>query len=230
MIAPIDEQVRDWLKNVAGDATISFSRPSDEAAELVLFVYLFDIERPAAVPSGRIPPMQLRLGYLVSSCGPDPIAAHELLGKVIAAASTQSQYSLEFGPPTTAAWTALNLSARASFILRATASDVRDERLAQPVRTAQVSSLPLEAITGRVIAPDGTPLAGAAVDVVALGRTATASADGRFVLEGVTNAIDLLIRARVKGREVAVTRPAHSSDDVTIVIDVGAASSQGSKT
>jgi hypothetical protein len=62
------------------------------------------------------------------------------------------------------------------------------------------------------------------VDIADLGRTATAKADGRFVIEGVTNAIDLTLRARAKGREVEVKRAAHSTGDVAIVIDVAASS------
>jgi hypothetical protein len=224
MIEAIDEQLRDWLKSIVDGAAISFARPSDDASELTLFAYLFELDRPVAVPSGRTPPVQLRLSYLVTSCGPDPVAAHALLGKVIAEAGTQAQYSLDFGAPAAAAWSALNLAARASVILRATASDARDERLAPPVRTAVLSALPMQAIAGQVTAKDGTPLAGAVVDIADLGRTATAKADGRFVIEGVTNAIDITLRARAKGREVEVKRPAHSSGDVAIVIDVAASS------
>lgn len=222
MIETIDAQLRDWLKTVADGSNISFSRPTDETTDLTLFVYLFDIERPAAVPSGRTPPMQLRLGYLVSSCGPDPIAAHALLGKIIAEAGTQSQYSLEFGEPAAAAWSKLNLSARASFILRATASAQGDVRLAPPVRAAVLSSLPLETLSGIVTAADGTPLPGAVVTIESLGRSATAQVDGRFTLDGVSNAIDLSIRARAKGREVIIARAAHSAGDLHVVIDVAA--------
>jgi hypothetical protein len=222
MIDSIDAQLRDWLEALVDGSNISFSRPSDEAEKLTLFVYLFDIERPAAVPSGRTPPTQLRLGYIVTACGPDPIAAHALLGKIIAEAGTQSQYSLEFGEPASAAWSALNLAARASFVLRATASVPSDKRPAPPVREAVLSALPLASVAGTITAADGTPLPGAVVTIDELGRTATAQADGRFALDGVSNAIDLSLRARAKGREVEVKRPAHSTGDLHIVIDVAA--------
>lgn len=220
MIEIIDARLRDWLTTVADGNDISFALPSNDASKLTLSVYLFDIDRPAAVPSGRTPPLQLRLGYLISACGPDPIAAHALLGKIVAEAGTQSQYSLEFGAPAAAAWTALHLSARASFILRATASADIGGVVAKPVRTTVLSSLPIEALSGTVTASDGTPLSGATVAIPELGRTTTAGADGTFMLEGVTSAVDLTLHARAKGREAIVKRAAHSTGDVNVVVDL----------
>lgn len=226
MLDTIDEEVRDWLKGIVKEAVISFSLPSDEVDKLVLFAYLFNIERPAALPPGRTPPMQLRVSYLITAAGPDPVAAHGLLGDAIAAASAQSQYALEFGSPNAEAWASINLPARASFVLRATATQKRDIKPSPLVVTPIVHSAPLERLVGQVVAADGTPLAGAVVEVPGLGRTTTANSEGRFVLEGVTASIDLTVRAQSKGREVEVQRAARTTDDFKIVIDVVAASTQ----
>jgi hypothetical protein len=221
VIETIDDDVRAWLASVAGSmAAISFDLPPPTGEQLTLHAYLFDIDRPLAVSSGRLPPMLLRLGYIVTCSGPDVPAAHAVLSKLIAAAETNAQFSLEFGPAVAAAWTALHVPARAGFVLRATASKERAGQIAPPVRGARLETVSLQPLSGRVTAKDGTPLAGATIEASSIGRTATTDADGRFTLEGATNALDLSLRVRAKGSETEVTHAAHSTGDYTIAVDV----------
>jgi hypothetical protein len=220
MIEEIDGQVRDWFTSIAPQASISFALPPAEGEQLTLHAYLFDIDRPLAVPSGRIPPMQLRLSYLVAVSGPDAVAAHAVLGNVISGADAKPQFALEFGEAAAAAWKAVHLPARAGFVLRATALKERSGRIAPAVRTARIDAVPLESLSGRVVAKDGTPLAGAVVEAPSIGRSVTTDANGRFKLEGVTSTLDLSLRARAKGAQTESTRPAHAREDFTITVDV----------
>lgn len=220
MIEDVDAQVRDWLKGIAGDASISFALPSGESEQLTLYAYLFDIDRPLAAPSGRLPPMLLRLGYLVTSSGADALAAHAVLSKVISAADGDPQFSLEFGPAAATAWTALHLPARAGFVLRATALKERTGSIAPPVRSVQLETVSLEPLSGRVVAKDGTPLPGAIVEATSIGRSATTDVNGRFTLEGATNELALSLRVRAKGVETEISHPAESTPDFTIAVDV----------
>lgn len=164
--------------------------------------------------------MQLRLSYLVTVSGPDAVVAHAVLGDVISGADARPQFALEFGEAATTAWKAVHLPARAGFVLRATALKEREGRIAPAVRTARVDTVPIESLRGRVVAKDGTPLAGAVVEAPSIGRSATTDVDGHFKLEGVTSALDLSLRARAKGAQTEMTRPAHAGDDLTITVDV----------
>ncbi len=222
MIEQIDGQVRDWLKSVASDASVSFAIPSDGAAQLTLYAYLFDIDRPLAADSGRVPPLRLRLAYLVTASGPDPLAAHAVLSKVIAAADGDPDFSLEFGPAATTAWAALNLPARAGFVLRATAVREREGTIAPPVKSARLETVSLEPLSGRVVANDGTPLPGAIVEAASLGKSVSTDANGRFVLEGASNEIDVPLHVRVKNTQTDVTHSAHSAGEITISVNVTA--------
>ncbi|HEY1656501.1 MAG TPA: carboxypeptidase regulatory-like domain-containing protein [Candidatus Tumulicola sp.] len=222
MIEQIDAQVRDWLASTASEAAISFALPTEEDAALTVHAYLYDIDRPLAASSGRLPPVQLRLAYLVTSSGPDPLAAHAVLSKIIAAADANPQFTLEFGPAAATAWTALHLPARAGFVLRATAVKPRDGSIAPPVRSARIDSISLEPIVGRVVATDGTPLPGAIVEAASIGRSVTTDANGRFTLEGATNEIDLPLRVRVKGTSTDVSHPARSVGEYTIAVNLTA--------
>lgn len=220
MIEVIDNQLRDWLRSVAGNVDVNFALPAGEPSRLALYAYLFEIDRPQAAPSGRTPPLQLRLGYLVTSSGPDPVDAHATLGKIIAAADSAGQYSLEFGASAAAAWSALNLPARASFVLRAIARQERSGAIAPPVHRVRVDTLPVEPLSGRVEASDGTPLVGATVEASGLGKSATTSADGRFVLEGVSRALDLRLLIRAKGITSEVLHAASGPTDAAIIVDL----------
>jgi hypothetical protein len=220
MIEDVDARVREWLTSIADGAAISFALPVADSEPLSIYAYLFDVDRPGNAPSGRTPPMVLRLKYLIAACGPDPVAAHALLGKIIAAADTDSQYTLEFGAAASAAWAALNLPVRASVVLSASASKDRSGTLAPFVRTARVQTMSLEPLSGRVVAGNGVALVGAVVEVPALGKSATCDATGRFTLDGLSNALDLEFRVRVKGLEKTVQHPAESPADFTIVVDI----------
>lgn len=220
MIEDVDARVHDWLSSIVSGITISFALPSSESEVLSLYAYLFDVDRPGTAPSGRTPPMVLRLRYLIAASGPDPVAAHALLGKIIAAADTDLQYTLEFGATASAAWAALNLPVRASVILSTSASKDRPGVLAPLVRSARVDTFRLGSISGRVIASDGTALVGAVVGVTALGKDAICDATGHFTIDGVSNALDLEFNVRAKGIEKIVPHPAQSPAEFTIVVDI----------
>jgi len=215
-----DAELRAWLAPLVGNAPIVFGPPPPpaDAASPALCAHLFDIDRPAAVAPARNAPIEVRLGYLIAAWGADATAAHQLLGRVLTAALSQARYEIELGPSVRAAWGNFDGPARPGFVLRLRVSEDRGIAAAPPVRhVPRIEPAPLAALRGRVAAPDGTPLAGAMVEIEALARTAATGPDGTFAFPGIPRSVDVALRVRAKGHELQVARPANAAGEELLI-------------
>lgn len=105
MIADVDATVAAWLSRFVPDIEIAFAPPPDDGPvastprRLTLTAFLSDVREdldsgepgwiamrdPQGVVVGRRPPNRsYRLTYLLFACGTDPVAEHEVLGRVLA--------------------------------------------------------------------------------------------------------------------------------------------------
>jgi len=222
VIDAVDEQLRSWAGAVLGDASFSLDPPKPSPEGRGASFYLLELG-PAPPPrnTGRAP-LQLALRYLVTTWAETPAAAHALLGELAFAAMEVPDALVDLAPLPPALWAALGVPPRPAFILQLPLRKERPEPRAPFVRVPLVvEDAPLVGLAGVVLGPDDVPVAGAAVELPALGYRTRTAPDGTFRFAAVpATAGRLRLHVRARGREQTVTLDKVGEGPVTVRFDV----------
>lgn len=219
MIDEIDQQLTGWVDDIVPGATVTLDGPVAGAAADVC-LHLFElVDLPPARGLDR-PPLQVELGYLVTTSGAD---AHRRLGALLFAALQSPDYDVRFPGDMSSYWSAASVPPQPSFVL---AVPLRQEVAvppAPPVTSAlRVQSVGSQPLVGVVVGPGDVSIADAMVEVPSLALSTRTDPRGRFRFGAVpAGSAALQIRVRAKSREFPFTVDSSAPQPVTLKLDLG---------
>ena len=118
MLEQCDDTIVGWLAELADPLPCSLTVPPGTSTDAGVGCYLLALV-PVAPPRGaRLPPVEAIARHLVTTWGPEPRAAHRLLGEILVAASARSDVQVEHDEPPIAVWQSLGLPAGPGLVLR----------------------------------------------------------------------------------------------------------------
>jgi hypothetical protein len=220
MIDQIDSDLKDWVAGSFPGVEVSFELPHDVKATWggVSF-YLIELVEAPPLRGGRRPPLQASLRYLVTTWAENPEAAHHLLGNLVLAAMEAPQFKVELSPIPSAAWIALGVVPRPSFILNLPFRRERAEFKAPLVRMPPiVKGAPIASLRGVVVGKGERPVAGATVTLPALGLSTRTDIKGRFHFPAVPREpFPKQLSVEVKGRALSIVLQPGRDDQPLLV-------------
>lgn len=157
---------------------------------------------------------------LVESHGPDPAVAADRLAAVLLRTLAAGDRELVAGEPGPELWHALGRPSRPAFLLRVPLFLAREPQ--QPSRVREplhVRGGPLRQVHGRVLAPDGTPLAGARVRLHPSGPPVVSGHDGRWSLS--LPGSDVVLDVEARGLRVSHALPGDADPAAVDVVVAG---------
>lgn len=223
MIDAVDSLVVEWMRAIAKRIDVTLLQPGSAPEREGICVCLLDVHDSPALRNHALPPLQVRLRYLVFAHAADAAREHKMLGDLMLAAldpesPDRPEMDVEFDPPSPELWRALALPPRPSFWLRV---PLRKERPRRPgtmvTKPLVLQGEPLVDLEGVVLGPGDVPIAGAEVEIGGLDRWTRTDGAGRFVLRSISalpRNRSFVVRA--KGRELAVVADASSAEPLVI--------------
>lgn len=224
MIEEADDRLRSWAEEAVPDVELCFDLPGSSNAQPSVSLYLTRIAPAAPQRSTRRNPLDLELHYLVTAWAESTEEEHALLGRLLVASASQSEFAPDLEPPGLELWQALGLAPRPSFALRVLAR--HDLPIERAPRVGQVLSLragALRPLEGLVLGPEDTPVAGARVALVGGGRAVHTDSHGRFrlaVSEVASQPLGLQIAARGLRRRLELAPDELPAGDEPLVISL----------
>jgi hypothetical protein len=206
LIAETDDRLAGWVQTTVGAVEVWLGAPRPEAGGSGVSLYLMELVPAPAPQGGRRPPLQFSARYLVTTWAADAHEAHRLLEELLFAAMDATDLEVDLEPLPGAAWAAFGVAPRPSFLVRVPMRRERPERPVKLVRVPPVvETVPVAALQGVVVGPADVPLAGARVELPALGLATRTDPDGRFRFGSVpAEGPPLLLKVSARGRETSV--------------------------
>jgi hypothetical protein len=216
----VDQRLKAWVASVVGDVAVSLKAPTASATGSCIGLYLIEVLPGSQPHGGTAPPLTITLRYLVTACAPEPEAAHRLIGELLFAAMADTHFEVETAAPAPSIWAAFGMPPQPAFVLRTPLQRKRPQKVAPLVLSPlEMKASPLRALHGIVLGPRDTPVAGARVEVPALGLSASTDATGRFRFRAVPGGPGTItLRIIAKGREWFHTPPAGEGSDRPLII------------
>jgi hypothetical protein len=207
MIDAVDQRLKDWVNRIHDQAEVHFTAPKSADAIKGIGLYLMEVAILPPPSTAKLPPLQVALRYLVTSWSDDPQAAHRLLGDLLFAAMEDPEVEVEPQAVPISVWSAFGVAPRPSFVLRVPLRRERSKPKAKPVSTVSFTTMmAVGGLHGIVLGPGDTPLAGAEVQVPALGLTTRTDHKGRFHFSSLPGeGRPLTLRVKAKGCELSIT-------------------------
>jgi hypothetical protein len=205
MIDEVDQQLSSWVEEVLPGASVTFEGPATATHDVGL--YLFELADLPPARGEERPPLQVRLGYLVTTSGSDVGLAHKRLGTLLFAALKHPGWEVRFPGDTAELWRAVGEPPRAGFILAVPLRQPVVAEPAPPVRgPLRVQGTTSRAMEGVVVGPGDVPISDAFVEIPSLALTTRSDGRGRFRFAAVpTSPAEQHLRVRAKAREFPFT-------------------------
>lgn len=181
MIDLVDGELVSWAEEVTG-APVSLAPPVDLKPDARVSLYLAELRRTAPGRTGGRNPLDLELGYLVTTSDEDPQAAHALLGRLLESAALVDHYHVELVPPGWSCWTALGVAPRPCFLLRVALQHDLPTPDVDLTKELALHVSPLRSLEGLVLGPDARPVRGARVTLGGRLPVVRTEQDGRFAI------------------------------------------------
>lgn len=220
MIDEVDQRLKTWVSEVAGDMPVSFAAPDRSLREHGVSLYLLELGSAPPARSVRRVPLQFSVCYLLTVSAETPERAHQLLGELVFAALEAPEFEADLTPISLELWTALGVPPQPAFRLRLPVRRERAEPNIRRVRFPLVThTVPNEVLLGRVVGPGDVPIPGALVDLPSLKLSTRTDARGsfRFPLVPSIESIGRL-EVRAKGEVLQVGAEALVSEGGQLVI------------
>ena len=198
--ADVTQELLEWIR-AAADVPVEARGVGEPAADGIdLRLLSLACKAP---PRTVEPPSVLALDYLLTVRCKDPLEEHRLAAELMFAALELQDVEILEAPSAAAAAARLGLPPAAGFVIRACLSRERPKLRAPLVRFPLVARTGgLGRLEGQVLGPGQTPIAGATVTLVGLGRTTRTDPDGRFRMPGpLPETGGVRLRVRAKGVE-----------------------------
>jgi len=205
VIDEVDQQLSAWVEDVLPGVTVTLDGPAGASDDVGL--YLFEMaDLPPARGEAR-PPLQVRLGYLVTTSGADVALAHSRLGKLLFAALTHPDWDVRYPGDIAEFWTAVGQPPRAGFILTVPLRQPVEVKPPPPVQgPLRVQGAGARAMEGVVLGPGDVPISDAFVEIPSLALTTRSDSRGRFRFAAIPTApAKQQLRVRAKAREFPFT-------------------------
>jgi hypothetical protein len=205
VIDEVDQKLSRWVEEVLPGANVTLEGPAGADDDVGL--YLFEMaDLPPARGDSR-PPLQVRLGYLVTTSGGNVAVAHKRLGTLLFAALTHPDWDVRYPGDIAEFWRAVGEPPRAGFILNV---PLRQPVAIEPPPPVQaplsVDIVGLRVMEGIVLGPGDVPISDAFVQLPALALTTRSDARGRFRFPGIPETpAKQQLRVRAKAREFPFT-------------------------
>jgi hypothetical protein len=220
MIDAVDDQLSRWVQEILPGVNVTFDGPAGATDDVGL--YLFEMaDLPPARGTER-PPLQVRLGYLVTTSGTDVALAHKRLGTLLFAALTHPDWDVRFPGDIAEYWTAVGMPPRAGFILTVPLRQPVETKPAPPVRAPlRVEGVGSRAMEGVVLGPGDVPISDAFVEIPSLALTTRSDTRGRFRFAAVpTSPAKQHLRVRAKAREFPFTIDSSKPSPFVLKLDL----------
>jgi hypothetical protein len=217
--------VAGWIRPAVGEIPVVFgplgAEPLLEGDVRIQLTFLGTL--PATPPRAlsRQPQSLLMFArYLVTTKAPNPAEADRLIVALGFAALDRGVPELERDGPAPELWLALGVAARPALVVREVLERQRPAPVAPLVRRPLVTEWShSRTLTGRVIGPRNTPIAGARIEVASAGLTAYSDHRGEFTLAGVpTGPPAPLLAITAKGVRLTVRADAPASEPLVITV------------
>lgn len=210
MFDTVDARVAEFLTaHAEGEVTLDAPRAGGDAPRV--HAYLMELDQADQFRDARQLHRAVVLRYLVTVWDPEPARGHATLGRIVQAALSGQDYVARLEPLPMAAWAALGVPPQPCLRLEATAQWVQQPVSGPPVLERVITVAETGGrIRGRVLTVDGTPMPGANVTLVAVGRRARTDVDGRFTFVNVPQPLD---DDRIEVRAKGLSAIAHAGSD-----------------
>ena len=229
LLVDADAALRTWLRDVVPAAEVAPEPPEDPPASATVSVVLLDVE--PTVPVARDPHQRatkvIRLRYLLCADAADAEDSLPLLDAVLAAALETTALpgghpmELDLRAPAPAVWLALGRRARPCITVRIDVVHVREPDVVPYVREPlRVVGTTIRSLTGRLLDPTGSPIAGAIVSLTATGVGDRTSSSGEFTFSTVpAGAGPVQLGVRAKGRHFTVEVDPSDGEPIVVRCD-----------
>lgn len=193
-IAGATAELLSWLTRTGVNASVGL--PDGTSAAYVWPLALLPEQTLRTV--GGTEPLRLRVRHLVTVDSPagDGVDA---LDRVLTGAAADPDFPLVIEPIPGDVWSALGLTPRLGLLVDVHAHVTRTRRIAPRVRSAlRMDHVPMRSMRGRVVGPEGVPVAGIRVLAAGTGSATYTDSSGDFVLNGLlsTGTTRLLLSGR----------------------------------
>ena len=185
---------------------------------------LIELSELPAARGDLPPPLQLRLGYLVTAAGPDPTEAHSRLGQLLVAALLKPAWHVRFPTDLADFWRAFEVTRHRRFCFISVTVRQPRESVPAPLVTGPLTIKIVEAreLTGRLLGPGDQPIADAFIEIPELAVSTRSDAQGWFVFPAVpTGPTEEGLRVTTREREFAFTVDSSRDDHVNLHLDLG---------
>jgi hypothetical protein len=202
VIDEVDSRLTSWADGVVGAGLSGLAAPAAQQGARGVSLYLIDVIPSPPPRAARRVRLEVSLRYLVSAWSQDHVEAHRLLGDLLFAALSNSDFSVESGPVPAEVWQSLAVPQRPAFLMRVPVSKDLPERPVKYVRKLVLQTTSSTSLAGLVTGPGDIPLSGALVELPSLNLAARTDPRGRFGFPNVAaEPSDQILRVRAKGRE-----------------------------
>jgi len=206
VIDEVDQQVTGWVEDVLPGVSVTLDGPGVGATADV-GLHLFEMADMPSARGDERPPLQVRLGYLVSTSGSDVALGHNRLGKLLFAALAHPDWTVRFPGDIPEFWSAAGVPPCACFILDVPLRQPVDMKPAPPVRAPlRIQGVAARAMEGVVLGPGDVPISDAFIEIPSLALATRTDKRGRFRFAAVPTApAKQQLRVRAKAREFPFT-------------------------
>jgi hypothetical protein len=118
MIDEVDQRLKAWVSEVAGDLPVSFAAPDRSQPKPGINLYLLDLGAAPPARSVRRVPLQFTVCYLITVTADTPERAHHALGELVFSALETPEFEVDLGAIPVELWMALGLPPQPAFRLR----------------------------------------------------------------------------------------------------------------
>jgi hypothetical protein len=205
VIDEIDQQLSSWVEDVLPGVSVTLDGPAGATDDVGL--YLFEMADLPPARGEERPPLQVRLGYLVTTSGADVTLAHSRLGKLLFAALTHPDWDVRYPGDIAEFWNAVGQPPRAGFILTVPLRQPVEAKPPPPVTgPLSVQGAGLRVMEGLVLGPGDVPISDAFIEIPSLALTTRSDTRGRFRFAAVpATPTKQQLRVRAKAREFPFT-------------------------
>jgi hypothetical protein len=220
VIEEVDQQLSSWAQQLLPGATISLVAPAGPTADIGL--QLVELSELPAARGDSPPPLQLRLGYLVTAAGSDPAQAHGRLGQLLIAALVEPAWEVRFPTDLVEFWRAFGVTPQPAFLISVIVRQPREFATA-PLVSGPLTIKVVQAreLTGRLLGPGDQPIADAFVEIPELALSTRSDAQGWFAFPVVpSDPTKEDLRVTTREREFAFTVDSSTDDPVKLHLDL----------
>jgi hypothetical protein len=220
VIDEVDQQLSSWVEDVLPGVRVTLDGPAGEDDDVGL--HLFEMGALPPARGEKRPPLQVRLGYLVTTSGDDVTLAHKRLGQLLFAAMAHPDWEVRYPGDIAEFWNAAGVPPRAGFILSVPLRQPVEIEPAPPVRAPlRVRGVGSRAMEGVVLGPGDVPVSDAFVEIPSLALTTRSDTRGRFRFAAVpTSPAEQQLRVRAKAREFPFTVDSSKPSPFVLKLDL----------